>query len=92
MNPITKSINAPKPNPPSVDFLAVEAEADTLQAELESLRELGYGFPLNTERLERVRELRRQLSKLDAKSRSLFHRDNPEWVKFYGIENAFVSS
>lgn len=59
----------------------LDAQAQLLEVELDSMRSNGGGIfrPAN----ERVRELRRKLSAIDAEHTREFRQANPEWVEFW---------
>lgn len=70
-------------------FLAIEAEAEPVEAALEAARSslpscLDHGYRAA---YERVRLLRRQLSALDARSRAQFYADNPAWAEHWGVSS-----
>ena len=88
---MAKMLLSPKIKVYSEAFNAIEIHADKLQAELDELRGRlrfhdGMGrSPVEPAILDRIRELRRELSAADAKSSSILRRDNPEYFRYWGI-------
>jgi hypothetical protein len=79
-----KYLLSPRVTVYSDEFKALEAQADVLEVEFENLRSIPLGYPVNQAHLARIRALRKQLSALDAQSRTVLNRDNPEWAQYWG--------
>lgn len=85
MSPIRRAMHAPKLNPPSALMLELDKQAEPLEAELDTLRDGDGPFKPAT---DRVRELRKLLSNIDAQYTAEFRRINPAWVTFWASSSS----
>ena len=89
---MAKMLLAPNTPVQSSEVLSLEAKAISLREELDNLRgSLSWDdIPHEVSRksspkYDRVRYLRRELSKIDAQVGLLMKKDNPEWFKYWGV-------
>ena len=80
---MSKMLMSPKIGIYPEEWLTFDKEADLLQKRLEILRKMNYDTCKPHPYLSEIRDLRKQLSKIDSKMHKILMKANPEYNTFW---------